>query len=153
MQHCCVVDLANTKPDYQGIVDNRGFCITLHPRGCELCEIGEMGRTRMSKPPKVCLIQATKDVMEAGLEMSSWRNRTFFRPSACNSWVAFNPRPSSRAASTTVRPSCASCRTISSPMPLLPPVTTATVSSVHHLAHKPQSEKINPCMQIDVSNF
>ncbi len=58
---------------------------------------------------------------------------TLVSPSAFKALRAFFPRPSSRAVSTTLSPCLANWRAISNPIPLLAPVTTATVSSDHHL--------------------
>jgi hypothetical protein len=89
--------------------------------------------TRMSIPPNSSLSQAASFSADVELETSKGWKHTFLSPSPFNVSSAAIPLPESRAVSTTVRPFLASSRTITYPMPLLPPVTTATVSFVHHL--------------------
>ncbi len=87
----------------------------------------------MSRPPYVFWIQSANAVTDSGSVISSWWNSTLDKPLEWKPWAAANPRSLSRAPITTVMPCVASCLTISCPMPLLPPVTTATVCGDHQL--------------------
>ena len=100
---------------------------------------------RMSTPPYVSWSQLARRATDASSVTSScggarvrsaharraragrtWRKGTARPTSADSSRAASAPRRSSRAVSTAVRPCAASWRTISLPMPLLPPVTCAS---------------------------
>ena len=109
-------------------------------------EMGFQGMmcTKMSVPPYVCWSQWANLVAESSLRTSrGWKAMRFDPTSRFNDATALFPRVSSRAVMTVVKPLCASWRAISYPIPLLAPVTTATVSLDHHLRiHK--YNRINP---------
>ncbi len=71
--------------------------------------------------------------MDSWLATSRGWKFTLWSPWLFKDSRAASPRVASRAVSTTVIPSFANWRTISKPIPLLAPVTTATVSLDHHL--------------------
>jgi len=79
----------------------------------------------MSSLPNLSLINLAKDSMLTGSKTSSWWNTTFVKPMLCSIQVASVPLFSSLAVSTTVTPLEAICLTVSRPMPLFAPVTTA----------------------------
>lgn len=70
--------------------------------------------------------------MLSALRTSSWWNTTLKRPDSCSNLVASIPLFSSLAVNTTVAPPLASWRTVSRPMPLLAPVTTAYLWRLNH---------------------
>ncbi|RWW81038.1 hypothetical protein BHE74_00010596 [Ensete ventricosum] len=88
--------------------------------------------TRMSSPPNLRFSQAAKVTIDEGSATSKWQNATRSPWPSRDSTAAF-PLPTSLEVSTTVSPSSANLLTSANPMPLLAPVTTATVSFDHHL--------------------
>jgi len=94
------------------------------------------GLTRMSRPPSSSRTHDANAATEAGSATSRRRNRTAPRsgPLARSAAAAASPRASSRAVTTTHRPCSASRAASACPMPRFAPVTTATVSPVHHAA-------------------
>jgi hypothetical protein len=82
--------------------------------------------TRMSSFPKrVSRKPASRAMLGASVTSSRWK-RTSESPRPLRFSTAAAPLASSLAVKTTVTPLQASCRHTSSPIPLLPPVTTAT---------------------------
>ena len=106
--------------------------------------VGGMMCTKMSVPPYVCWSQWANLVAESSLQTSRGWKAMRFDPTSCfNDSTALFPRVSSRAVMMVVKPLCASWRAISYPIPLLAPVTTATVSLDHHLKIH-EYNRINP---------
>ena len=98
--------------------------------------------TRMSIPPNFGFNQDASFSTDSELVTSNGWKCTLSIPSLFKFSTAAVPSFSSRAVSTTVRPCCASCFTAARPIPLLPPVTSATVSFVHHLPLTDQNTQI-----------
>ena len=81
----------------------------------------------MSSLPNLCFIKSAKPAALEGSDTSNWWNRTSDSPSWRSAAAAPAPLSSLLAVKTTVTPLAASCLHISSPSPLFPPVTTATL--------------------------
>ena len=71
-------------------------------------------------------MKSAREAIEPGLATSSWWKMTRSeRPESFSFWTASRPFFSSLAVSTTLTPFEANCLTVSNPIPLLDPVTTA----------------------------
>ena len=82
--------------------------------------------TKISSLPNRVLMKSAREAILAGLSTSSWWKRTRSeRPESFSFWTASRPFFSSLAVSTTLTPFEANCLTVSNPIPLLDPVTTA----------------------------
>src|SRR6202050_4499891 len=82
--------------------------------------------TRMSRRPYSRSIQSAARWTDPGSVASS-RTKRALAPAPRSARSASRPRSSSRAAASTVAPRAPSCRPVSSPIPLLAPVTRAIV--------------------------
>ena len=98
--------------------------------------------TRMSRAWKLAVNQAAKALMETGSATSRRRNRTW-SPSFRSVSTACSPLASSLAVNITVSSDCANRLTRANPIPLLAPVTTATVFLDHHLHGNRRRKKLN----------
>jgi hypothetical protein len=81
--------------------------------------------TKISSLPNSCRMNLANDSILRASKTSSWWNITFDRPIWWSFVMASLPLVSFLAVNTTVMPKDANCFTISSPMPLFAPVTTA----------------------------
>ena len=75
-----------------------------------------------------------RECMLCASSTSSWWNSTLERPDCCSRLTASTPLFWFLAVKTTVTPAVASCRTVSKPMPLFAPVTTAYLETPNRSA-------------------
>ena len=84
--------------------------------------------TRMSRPPSVACVVATRSAISAGLVMSAGWQATFMPLSPASSPASlWSAAPSPSPFTITLQPAPAKARAMARPIPLVDPVTSATL--------------------------